>query len=284
MTRHLRIKIPGGLYHIYTRGIDRRDIFKDDSDREKFLDILENSISDSDWKCYAYCLMNNHYHILIESADGDTSRGMRQLNGVYAQYFNWKHDRVGPLFQSRFRAILVDRENYFLELCRYIVLNPVRAGIVSSPEEYHWSSYRATAGLDNMKTCIDRIAVISRFAEDDESEISARAAYSQFVTYSLEKDIAPGEIRGDLILGDREFVESVKDIIKKEKNNLDYPKYQRTACRPDLEELLDPLTVSMKETRNVAVRKAYNEFGYTQSDIAGFLGVHNSTIYRILRK
>ncbi len=284
MTRHLRIKIPGGLYHIYTRGIDRRDIFKDDSDREKFLDILENSISDSDWKCYAYCLMNNHYHILIESADGDTSRGMRQLNGVYAQYFNWKHDRVGPLFQSRFRAILVDRENYFLELCRYIVLNPVRAGIVSSPEEYHWSSYRATAGLDNMKTCIDRIAVISRFAEEDESVISARAAYSQFVTYSLEKDIALGEIRGDLILGDREFVESVKDIIKKEKNNLDYPKYQRTACRPDLEELLDPLTVSMKETRNVAVRKAYNEFGYTQSDIAGFLGVHNSTIYRILRK
>ena len=283
MTRQLRIKIPGGLYHIYTRGIDRRNIFRDDSDREKFLDILKNSISDSDWKCYAYCLMNNHYHILIESADGNTSRGMRQLNGVYAQYFNWKHDRVGPLFQSRFRAILVDRENYFLELCRYIVLNPVRAGTVNSPEEYHWSSYRVTAGFDNLKTCIDRMAVLSRFAEENESENSARAAYSQFVTDGIEKDITLGEIKGNLILGDRGFIESVKDVIKKEKDILDYPKYQRTACRPDLEELLDNLTVSMKETRNAAVRKAYNEFGYTQSDIAGFLGVHNSTIYRIVK-
>lgn len=135
-----------------------------------------------------------------------------------------------------------------------------------------------------MKTCIDRMAVLSRFAEENESEISAIAAYSQFVTDGLEKDITLGEIKGDLILGDRGFVESVKDIIEKEKNNLDYPKYQRTAFRPDLEELLDPLTVSMKETRNVAVRKAYNEFGYTQSYIARFLGVHNSTIYRIIRK
>lgn len=283
MTRPLRLKIPGGLYHIYARGIDRRDIFRENSDREKFLKILENSIKISNWKCYAYCLMNNHYHILIESSDGNTSRGMHHLNGVYAQYFNWKHDRTGHLFQGRFRAILVDRENYFLELCRYIVLNPVRAGIVHSPEEYHWSSFRATAGLDKAITCIDRKEILSKFTDEDPSKVSAGATYSRFVCDGLEKDVIHFDIKGDLILGGRRFIESVKHEIEMEKNNFDYPKYQRTVYRPDLEELLDPLIVSMKETRNPAVIKAYYEFGYTQSDIAGFLGVHNSTIYRIIK-
>ncbi len=283
MTRQLRIKIPGGLYHIYSRGIDRRDIFRDDNDRDKFLEILQNTIGNSGWKCYAYCLMNNHYHILIESTDGDTSRGMHQLNGVYAQYFNWKHDRVGPLFQGRFKSILVDRENYFLELCRYIVLNPVRAGVVKSPEEYYWSSYRTTSGLDNQKTCIDRKIVLSRFAGDNDSDAFAWAAYSQFVNEGLDKDFSPFEIKGDLILGDRKFVESLKEEIEKEKDNTDFAKFQRTAHRPDLVELLDPLTVSLRGTRNAAVGEAYNIFGYTQKEIAGFLGINVSTVYRILR-
>ncbi len=284
MTRPLRLKIPGGLYHIYARGLDRRDIFRENSDREKFLKILENSIANSNWKCYVYCLMNNHYHILIESVDGDTSRGMRHLNGVYAQYFNWKYDRTGHLFQGRFKSILVDRENYFMELCRYIVLNPVRAGIVHFPEEYYWSSFRATAGLDKTKTCIDRNEILSRITNEDASQASSEAAYSQFVYDGLEKDITHLGIKGDLILGDRKFIESVKDEIEVEKSNFDYPKYQRTVCRPDLEELLNPLIVSMKETRNAALWKAYYEFGYTQSEIADFLGVHNSTIYRIVKK
>ncbi|MCD4776759.1 MAG: transposase [Candidatus Aegiribacteria sp.] len=283
MTRQLRIKIPGGLYHIYSRGIDRSDIFKDNNDRDKFLEILQNSISNSGWRCYAYCLMNNHYHILIESADGDTSRGMHQLNSVYAQYFNWKHERVGPLFQGRFRSILVDRENYFLELCRYIVLNPVRAGAAKSPEEYYWSSYRVTSGLDNQETCIDREFVLSRFAGDNDSDASARAAYSQFVYEGLDKDFSPFEIKGDLILGDRKFVESLKEEIEKEKDNTDFPKFQRTAHRPDLVELLDPLTVSLRETRNAAVGEAYSIFGYTQKEIAGLLGINVSTVYRILK-
>ncbi len=282
MTRALRIKIPGGLYHIYARGIDRGDIFQDDNDREKFLEVFQKCITDSNWKCYAYCLMRNHYHILIESADGDISRGMRQLNGVYAQYFNWKHDRVGPLYQGRFKAILVDRENYFLELCRYIVLNPVRAGIVRSPEEYHWSSYRVTAGFDRCSHCICKEAVIYRFTGDREFEGSAESAYSAFVIDGLREEIPPFEIKGDLILGDREFIESVKDRIAVSKDNSDFPKYQRTVCRPDLDELLNPLTVSLKETRNDAIRKAYNEFGYSQNDIAVFLKIHYSTVYRIV--
>lgn len=227
--------------------------------------------------------MTNHYHILIESTDGDTSRGMHKLNGVYAQYFNWKHDRVGPLYQGRFKSILVDRENYFLELCRYIVLNPVRAGLVRSPEEYHWSSYRATAGLDNQSTCIDRKVVLSRFAGDNDSDAFALAAYSQFVNDGLDMDFSPFELKGNLILGDRKFVDSLKNEIDKEKNNPDFPKKQRMVCRPDLEELLNPLNISLRETRNAAIRKAYKEYGYTQSDIAKFLGIHFTTVYRIVK-
>jgi putative transposase len=283
MTRALRIKIPGGLYHIYTRGIDRNEIFQDEYDKEKFLEILQKCIRDHAWKCYAYCLMKNHFHILIESADGDTSRGMRQLNGVYAQYFNWKHDRVGPLFQGRYKAILVDRENYFLELCRYIVLNPVRAGIVKSPDEYPWSSYRATTELDQRENFVDWKAVLSRFSSGRDNWTVAIASYTGFVNDRLHEDSSSFEVKGNLILGDKKFVESLKDDISKHKDNPDFPKYQRNICRPELEELFDPLTVSMKITRNEAVRRAHNEFGYLPRDIAEFLKINYSTVYRIIK-
>jgi len=282
MTRPLRIKIPGGLYHIYSRGLDKNAIFRDDKDKEKFLEILHKCNCDYGWKCYAYCLMMNHYHILIETIDGDISRGMRQLNGVYAQYFNWKHDRIGPLYQGRFKAILVDRENYFLELCRYIVLNPVRAGIVQSPQDYHWSSFRTTVGIEKQETCIDRRSILERFSSEKGSEKSAIESYTRFVSDRISEDDSLFEIKGDLILGDRKFVESLKKDIDKYRDNPDFSKYQRYVCRPELEELFDTLTVSLKTTRNDAVRKAHIEFGYSAKDIAEFLRIHYSTVCRIL--
>ncbi len=141
MARPLRIEYPGALYHITARGNRKADIYLRSSDRYKFLEILEKTVGRYNWICHGYCLMNNHYHLLIETPDANLSKGMRQLNGIYTQYFNRVHDSVGHLFQGRFKSILVEKESYLLELCRYIVCNPVRANLCREPKDWKWSSY-----------------------------------------------------------------------------------------------------------------------------------------------
>ena len=147
MARPLRIEYPEALYHITSRGNARSPVFDDDRDRREFLMILEDVVGRYKWLCHAFCLMDNHYHLLVETVDGNVSLGMRHLNGVYTQAFNRRHHRVGHVFQGRFTSVLVERESYLLELCRYVVLNPVRAGIVKHPGAYRWSSYKSTGGL-----------------------------------------------------------------------------------------------------------------------------------------
>ncbi len=135
MARPLRIEYPGAGYHVTARGNARGPIFFDDEDRRSFLTILGSAINHFNWLCHAYCLMENHYHLLIDTPDGNLSRGMRQLNGVYTQRVNRRYSRAGHLFQGRFKSILVDKESYLLELARYVVLNPVRAKLVKDPKD-----------------------------------------------------------------------------------------------------------------------------------------------------
>jgi REP element-mobilizing transposase RayT len=134
MARPLRIAVAGGLYHLITRGNARERIYLDDLDREIFLDRLAHSVERYGWLCHAYCLMDNHYHLLVETPQPNLSIGMRQLNGLYAQTFNSRHDRCGHVFQVRFRSIFVEKDSHLLSCCRYVVLNPVRAGICEHPE------------------------------------------------------------------------------------------------------------------------------------------------------
>jgi REP element-mobilizing transposase RayT len=140
MARPLRIEYPGALYHITSRGNDKNLIFLDDKDRDVFLDLLHSINTRYHFILHAYCLMDNHYHLLIETPEGNLSYGMRQLNGVYTQMFNKKYKRVGHIFQGRYKAVLVDKDNYLLEVARYIVLNPVRARLVDAPEKWRFSS------------------------------------------------------------------------------------------------------------------------------------------------
>jgi REP element-mobilizing transposase RayT len=139
MARPLRIEYEGAVYHVTSRGNERKPVFKDDGDREVFLDTLHKVNKRYNFLCYAYCLMDNHYHLIIETPDGNLSKGMRQLNGVYTQAFNKRHHRVGYIFQGRYKSILIQKESHLLEVCRYVVLNPVRAKAVNSPEEWRWS-------------------------------------------------------------------------------------------------------------------------------------------------
>jgi REP element-mobilizing transposase RayT len=142
MSRPVRIQFEGALYHITSRGDRREAIYEDDEDRSAFLKTLGEVTETFNWICHAYCLMTNHYHLVVETPDGNLSKGMRQLNGVYTQASNRRHQRTGHLFQGRYKAILVDADAYLLELTRYVVLNPVRAGMVSAPGLWSWSSYQ----------------------------------------------------------------------------------------------------------------------------------------------
>ena len=153
MVRPLRIEFAGALYHVTAHGNAREDIYHDDIDRQQFLLLLQNTVNHYDWYCYAYYLMDNHYHLLVETNSPTLSKGMKYLNGAYTQYFNRQHQRVGHVFQSRFKAILVQKDAYLLELAPHICLNPVRAQMVRSAKAWRWSSYRA-AGYEENAACL----------------------------------------------------------------------------------------------------------------------------------
>jgi putative transposase len=148
MARPLRIEFPGAVYHVTSRGNEKRRIFKNDRDRKAFLDFLAETAKRFGWSITAWVLMTNHFHLVLQTPEPNLSRGMHWLNGSYAGWFNHEHKRWGHLFGGRFKAFLVEKEAYFTEVLRYVVLNPVRAGLATAPEKYRWSSYRSTAGLD----------------------------------------------------------------------------------------------------------------------------------------
>jgi putative transposase len=163
MARPLRLEVPGALYHVTSRGNNKAAIFLDDEDRTLLLRILTSVNKRYHWFCHAYCLMRNHYHLVVETPDGNLSKGMRQLNGVYTQAFNKRHKKTGHLFQGRYKAILLQRESHLLEVCRYVVLNPVRAKAVQLPEAWQWSSYRGTEGSDEPHPCLTTDWILAQF-------------------------------------------------------------------------------------------------------------------------
>lgn len=165
MARPLRLECPGAIYHLTGRGNARQKVFFTDADRELFLNTLTGVVSRYHWICRAYCLMANHYHLLIETPKTNLSIGMRQLNGIYTQSFNRRRKRVGHLFQGRFKAILVERESHLLELCRYIVLNPARVKGRARASTWNWSSYRPTAGLASVPGFLSTDWILEQFGK-----------------------------------------------------------------------------------------------------------------------
>ncbi len=165
MARPLRLELAGGLYHVTSRGDRREEIYDDEKDREKWLEILGHTCKRFNWRCYAYCLMDNHYHIIIETAEANLSKGMRQLNGVYTQYYNIRHKHAGHVFQGRYKGILVEQDAYLLELVRYVVLNPVRAGMTKSIGKWKWSSYKSMIGKVSAPLWFERDWILGQFSK-----------------------------------------------------------------------------------------------------------------------
>ena len=177
MARPLRIELADGVYHITTRGNERKAIYRDDADRETFLATLDETRSRFGWLILCYCLMGNHYHLLARTPRPNLARGMGHLNGVYAKRFNRRHRRVGHLFQARYHAVLVQQDEHLLATVGYIVNNPVRAHIVATCEQWRWSSHRATLGK-RPPGLLDLDALLRHFDERDRSRARHATATS----------------------------------------------------------------------------------------------------------
>lgn len=281
MARPLRIEYEGAVYHVTSRGNGRKSIFKDESDKELFLSRLEKVNKLYNWLCYAYCLMNNHYHLIIETPEGNLSRGMRQINGIYTQMFNKRHRKTGHIFQGRYKAILIQKESHLLEACRYVVLNPVRAKIVQKPEDYKWSSYRGTVGIEKTHPCLTTEWILGQYSK---RKRDAERRYKEFVEAGIGGESIWKEVKGQCILGKEEFVESLIDYIRGNRDIKEIPKSQRYADRPRLEELFDKGAIKDRAKRNKMVKVAVERYGYTQKEVADFIGVHYCVVSRLLKR
>ena len=276
MARPLRIEFPGALYHVTARGDRQEAIFDDDQDRQAFLKLLGEVVLQFRWLCHAYCLMTNHYHCMIETPEGNLAKGMRQLNGVYTQWSNRRHQRSGHLFQGRYKAIIVDKDEYFLELGRYIVLNPVRAGMVRHPKEWTWSSYGATAGRVKSPEWLTTGKVLREFGK---SRSWAKRKYQRLVEEGLGEQTIWKELKGQIYLGDDDFVDEMQGRLGKRADDVNIPRVQRRAPAPSLEEIR-----RRHSDRNRAIRAAYETGAYSYQQIAEYFGVYFTTVGRIVRE
>lgn len=280
MARPLRLEFPNALYHVTARGNAQQVIYLADPDRTLFLSVLAEVISRFGWICHAYCLMDNHYHLLIETPEANLSRGMRQLNGVYTQRFNRAHGRVGHIFQGRFKAILVDRDAYLLELARYIVLNPLRAKMIKSLTRFPWSSFLATAGQTERPGWLTTDWVLSQFAK---GQIVAQRRYAEFVLAGKNIPSPWSALKGQTLLGSDRFVDKMRPMLKGRSVTLEVPRQQRLVHRPSLSRQFTRAVLADKDLRNAAIRTACLEFGYTMAATAQAAGIHYSTVSKIIK-
>lgn len=276
MARPLRIEYPGALYHVTSRGDRQEAIFDDDQDRTAFLNVLGEVISRFRWRCHAYCLMGNHYHLMMETPEGNLTKGMRQLNGVFTQWSNRRHKRSGHLFQGRYKAILVNRDSYFLELARYIVLNPVRAAMVKHPSQWKWSSYGATSGRASAPAWLTTYDLLAEFGK---RRAAGRRKYQEFIAEGMGKESIWKDLQGQIYLGDDDFVEQMRGKLGERKEDVNIPRIQQRGPAPKLSAVR-----RQHKNRDDAIRAAYQTGAYSYQQIGKEFGVHFTTVGRIVRQ
>ncbi len=281
MARPLRLEFSGALYHITSRGNAKQSIFLDDRDRKIFLAVLESVVDRFNWRCHAYCLMENHYHLVVETPDANLSSGMRHLNGVYTQRFNTRHEKVGHLFQGRYKSILVEKQHHLLSLCRYVVLNPVRSGTVRRPGEWTWSSYRSTLGECERPPFLTKEWILSQFG-DNVREAAIR--YRRFVLDGLREESPWKSLKGRPFLGSAAFLRKMHELTKEKKSLGEIPKNQKQAGRPELSQLFADIASLDRPERDRIIHSAYVDHGYRLKEIGDYLGVHYVTVSRAIRR
>lgn len=274
MARPLRLEFEGALYHITARGDRREPIFEDDADRDAFLAVLAQALDRFDATAHAYCLMGNHYHIVLETHRPNLSRLMRHVNGVYTQTYNRRHRKVGHLFQGRFHAVLVDHDAYFLEVCRYVDLNPVRAGSAKHPRAWRWSSYRAHAAQVEGPPWLDSAALYQRLAPRAPRR-EGPARYAEFVAAGRGVRLWETALVGQIYLGGESFVKRMQARAARV-DTREIPRAQRRLPRRALGWYF------AHHDRDSAIAEAFRAGGHTQTAIANHVGLSVSRISRVL--
>ena len=283
MSRPLRIEFPGAIYHVTSRGDRREAIFVDDEDRRALLAVVEQAMDRFDADILAYCLMGNHYHFVLHTRQANLSWLMRHLNGVYTQDFNRRHRKVGHLFQGRFKAVLVDRDAYLLAVCRYVELNPVRAGMVDAPGAWPWSSYLAHVGRAQIPAWLDTAGLhgylLGHTPSGPADSDRAAACYAELVAAGFNDRLWDNALRQQIYLGDDAFVERMQALIESQRRAADeVPRVQRRAAVTLAQCLADGLS------RDEALWRAYTEGATTMTVLARELGLSVSRVSRLISR
>ena len=281
MARPLRIEFPGAVYHVTSRGDRREPIFVDDEDRQALLGVVAQAMQRFDAEVLAHCLMGNHYHFVLHTRRANLSLLMRHLNGVYTQRFNLRHRKVGHLFQGRFKAILVDRESYLLEVRRYVELNPVRAAMVASAADWSWSSYRAHVGMAPTPVWLDTDGLHAYLLGHEVRGLAdaRRAArrYADLVAAAPDTRLWDKVLRQQIYLGDEAFVERMQALAEPQRtSSREVPTAQRRSPAT-LADWLDTCA-----SRDEALLHAHVQSGISMTELARSLGLSVSRVSRLI--
>lgn len=288
MARPLRIQYPGAFYHVTSRGNERKDIFRSTIDRERFLGYLESATCRYGAVIHAYCLLSNHYHLLLETPLGNLSEIMRHINGAYTTYFNTKRKRAGHLFQGRYKAILVEADAYAAELSRYIHLNPVRAGMVDTPADYRWSCYPAYIGLVEPAPWLKTDFILGLLSRGPHA---AQSAYREFVEADCDAaDESPlKNVVASTILGSEAFVQEVVERYAGGVSDKEPPAaIKKLAERPSIDKVLAAVETELagqeKLARKVAIYLCHHLTGETLKQLGERFGLKESAVSQASRR
>jgi REP element-mobilizing transposase RayT len=272
MSRLPRLQFAGAVYHVMARGNRKSTIFQDDEDRRQFLQIVGAAAASYDLLFRAFCLMGNHYHLVLETPEPNLSDAMQYINGVFAQQSNRRHGQTGHVFEGRFRSLVIQRDSYLMRAARYVVRNPVRAGLVAHAGTWPWSSYRATAGLEPVPRWLHVDWIHEAFHARSLRE--ARQRYVEYVN-APAASVRPIALNA-VALGTREFSRGLLEVLRAGQPDRPVPRIVRTLSRPTLSELFDGGRAS-RVSRDRVIYRARTEHGYRFADIARYLGIDRST-------
>jgi putative transposase len=278
MARRPRLQIPGAVYHVMSRGNRKDRIFEDDADRERFDRTVRDAARRYAIRCYAACLMNNHYHLVLDAPRVNLSDAMRYVNGVFSRTSNRRHHRTGHLFEARFRSIVVERKSYLRRVARYVVLNPVRAHLVSKVESWPWSTYRATVGLEEVPEWLYLDWLTTAFKVDSIEE--ARERYGRYVNSPAP---SKSQRMSALAVGSKSFEKAVRDAALARHAEDVLPRAITALGRPSLEALFTA-TYPVGPERDRIIALAHSQYGYRLAEISRHLGCHRSTASAALRR
>jgi REP element-mobilizing transposase RayT len=294
MARPLRITYPGAVYHITNRGVNKQPIFFEEEDYDKFLEYLAEVSERMQVIIHGYCLMSNHYHLEITTPNENISRTIQWLNQNYAGYVNNRYDRTGHLFQGRFKSVLIEAESHLAALTRYIHLNPVRAGLVSAPFEYPWSSYQCYLGLTDYEW-LNTSVTLERFGKDLEEQ---RKNYQEFV----EQEIAENPLRDMVygaILGSKAFVEKIQNKLQKKPEDREISRFKSAQRILSMDRIVEVISKNMQITqkelkrrgskrnvlREIAIYLCYMNCNTTNKEIGTYFGgIDSTSVSEVIRR